>query len=263
VNREKPKHESSLPPLLPGSGYSIEDPDLCHTANLLALAIAIVVYVEEEKVSEDDKKRLLDLFEKEREKVKLYLKKSDNFQVRHVRGVPPNSGDTKFENPYPRIVQNWLKNSLSGTPDWDRLYARIDELQLVMFKQGHTDWWDKVKSICRKAKTTIGSFDVVSEIRKISEEFGAEKPAETGQKTKVTIVAIIISLLIICAFELSVWLMPFTPFTWLKNHPRSYGIQGSAICLIPCLVFGFFKPRWRKWWWGTAIAFLVGLLTLL
>jgi hypothetical protein len=91
----------------------------------------------------------------------------------------------------------------------------------------------------------------------------AKKPTETGRKTKVTIVAIIISLLIICAFELSVWLMPFTPFTWLKNHPQSYGIQGSAICLIPCLIFGFFKPRWRKWWWGTAIAFLVGLLTLL
>jgi hypothetical protein len=170
MNREKPKHEFSLPPLIPGSGYVIGDPDLCRTANLLALAIAIVVYVDEKKVSEDGQNKLLDLFEKECERAKLYLKKSNNFQVRHIRGVPPDSGNAKFENPYPRIVQNWLKNSLSGTPDWDKLHDHI-ELQLVMFKQGHTDWWDKVKSICRRAETTVGSFDVASEIRKFSKEF--------------------------------------------------------------------------------------------
>ena len=92
----------------------------------------------------------------------------------------------------------------------------------------------------------------------------AEKPAETKQNTKATVVAVIISLIIICIFLLSVWLIPFTPFTWLKDHPNSYGLQGSVICLITCLVVGFFKPQWRKWWWGGAIiAFLGVLLSLL
>jgi hypothetical protein len=88
--------------------------------------------------------------------------------------------------------------------------------------------------------------------------------AETEQKAKRIIAALLISLLMICAFILSVWLIPFTSFTWVKNHPHSYGIQGSIICVIPCLIFGFFKPEWRKWCWRTAaIAFLVGLLSLL
>jgi hypothetical protein len=92
----------------------------------------------------------------------------------------------------------------------------------------------------------------------------SEKPAETDQKTKKIVSAFLISLLIICAFILSVWLIPFTPFTWLRNHPNSYGIQGSIICLIPCLVFAIFKPGWRKWCLGVAgLAFLGVLLSLL
>jgi hypothetical protein len=86
----------------------------------------------------------------------------------------------------------------------------------------------------------------------------------TAGGTKGTAVSILISLLIICTFVISVWYIPFTPFTWIKNHPHSLGIQGSIICLIPCLFFGLFEPRWRKWCWGFAfISFLVGLLLLL
>jgi hypothetical protein len=96
---------------------------------------------------------------------------------------------------------------------------------------------------------------------RVKADLAGKKPAET---VKRIIAALLISLLIICAFILSVWLIPFTSFTWVKNHPHSYGIQGSIICVIPCLIFGFFKPEWRKWCWGTAaIAFLVGLLSLL
>lgn len=89
-------------------------------------------------------------------------------------------------------------------------------------------------------------------------------PSKDGKEKDKTIVAIIVSLFIICIFVLSVWLIPFTPFSWLKNHPNSYGLQGSTICLITCFVVGFFKPQRRKWCWGSAaIAFLVGLLSLL
>jgi len=95
-------------------------------------------------------------------------------------------------------------------------------------------------------------------------EYPGDSDGETGQNAKRIIAGILISLLIICAFVLSVWLIPFTPFTWFRNHPHSYGIQGSIICLIPCLVFAIFKSGWRKWCLGVAgLAFLGVLLSLL
>jgi len=159
-------------------------------------------------------------------------------------------------------VKQWVITGLSGQLDPKEFEYLCDKQRELMArcKIMYTISMEKSKSsLLKEIKQAI-------EARKASGKAGDIKnrqPAERGGKTKVTIVAIIISLFIICAFELSVWLMPFTLFAWLKNHSRSHGIQGSAICLIPCLIFGFFKPRWRKWWWGTAIAFLVGLLTLL
>jgi hypothetical protein len=104
--------------------------------------------------------------------------------------------------------------------------------------------------------------DLRNHQRKKEQSGGQEQnPAETGGNAKRLVSAVLISSIMILLFELSVY---FGPITWVKNHPRSYGIQGSVICLIPCLIFGFLKPRWRKWCWGTAaIAFLVGLLSLL
>lgn len=84
---------------------------------------------------------------------------------------------------------------------------------------------------------------------------------EKEQNAKRIIAAILISLIMILLFEFFVYR---GSVTWLKNHPRSYGIQGSVIFLIPCLIFGFFKPAWRKWCWGTAsLAFLALILSLL
>jgi len=89
----------------------------------------------------------------------------------------------------------------------------------------------------------------------------ANKSAEKGRDAKGTLVAIAISLILIFLFELLVYIVPIT---WISNHPHRYGIQGSIICLIPCLILGFFKPVWRKWFWGGAfIAFLAVLLSLL
>lgn len=96
----------------------------------------------------------------------------------------------------------------------------------------------------------------------VEEELTTGEPAETERNRKATISAIIISLSVICVFFLSVWLIPFTPFTWLKNHPNSSPLQGSIICLIPCVVVGFLKPQWRKWCWGSAVAFVVLILSL-
>lgn len=110
--------------------------------------------------------------------------------------------------------------------------------------------------------------DIVGELKLyLQEQSGIEvkkHPAETKQNRKTTIVAIIISLFIICIFVLSVRFIPLTLLTWLKNHPNSYGLQGSIIFLIPCLIVGLFKPQYRKWCWGVgAIAFIVLLLSLM
>ena len=101
-------------------------------------------------------------------------------------------------------------------------------------------------------------------LKRVEADLWPENPAETKQNHKTTIVAIIISLFIICIFVLSVRFIPFTLFTWLKNHPNSYGLQGSIICLIACFILGLYKPKWRKLCWGGAlIAFLGVLLSLL
>ena len=89
----------------------------------------------------------------------------------------------------------------------------------------------------------------------------AEKPTKTKQNRKTPIVAIIIFLIVDSVFELLVY---FVPFTWLKNHPNSYGLQVSIIFLIPCLIVGLFKPQYRKWCWGVAgLAFLLLIVSLL
>jgi len=89
----------------------------------------------------------------------------------------------------------------------------------------------------------------------------SKKPEESEQNRKTTIFAIIISFILDLVFELLVY---FVPITWVKNHPNSYGLQGSIIFLIPCLIVGLFKPQSRKWCWGVgAIAFIVLLLSLM
>lgn len=105
----------------------------------------------------------------------------------------------------------------------------------------------------------IGTLEHTAKV--FTDNLTPKKPAETGRNTKTTIAAIVISLLIICIFELLVHL---GPLAWFKNHHNSYSLQGSIICLIFCLIVGFFKPQSRKrWWGGAAFAFLVLLVSLL
>ena len=100
---------------------------------------------------------------------------------------------------------------------------------------------------------------LVSTIKQFADEFIQE--TDRANKNKNIIVSFVISLTIILLFELLVYKIPIK---WVTNHPNSYGIQGSVIFLIPCLTFGYLKPKWRKWCWGTAgLAFLVLILTLL
>jgi len=91
-----------------------------------------------------------------------------------------------------------------------------------------------------------------------------ETTAEKERNLKRVFEAIFLSLLIIFLFLISVWFLPVKPFSWLRNHPNSYSLQGSVIFFIPSFIMGLFKPQWRKWCWGTAaLAFLVLIISLL
>lgn len=93
---------------------------------------------------------------------------------------------------------------------------------------------------------------------------GQVSPAEIGRDAETTIAAIIISLFVACIFEVLVWLVPVTPFSWLKNHPNSYGLQPAIVFLVPCIFVGLLKRQYRKWCWGVGlVALLVLILSLL
>ena len=140
---------------------------------------------------------------------------------------------------------------------------------LNALRDGKTKWmpgrvdWSYIKYLDKAIKTCEDMVTVnkISQTGDSADDLAGKKPAETEQNAKRIIAAILISLILILLFELFVY---FGPVTWFRNHPHTYGIQGSISGLIPCLIFGFLKPRWRKWCWETAaIVFLVGLLSLL
>ncbi len=154
----------------------------------------------------------------------------------------------------------------------NKIKSDLDELFTCIILNGSGNWsvdgikfaLDIFANDLRKSGTLDAIIREFKEIRQKLKDKSHEEPAEKGQKAKTTVIATIVSLSIIFIFVLSVWHIPFAPFTRIKNHPHSYGIQGSIVCIIPCLILGFFKPNWRKWCWGSAaLALLAGLLSLL
>jgi hypothetical protein len=156
---------------------------------------------------------------------------------------------------------------------WDRLLQRLESARNYIkdvtraSRAGSAVNQTGLKLLKLLDQIEKGCSDAMTEFRTVSFTFvqlcraECKKPADTKQDAKRIVAAILISLIMILLFELVVYC---GPVTWFRNHPHSPGIQGSIICLIPSLIFGFFKPDWRKWCWGTAaIAFLVGLLSLL
>ena len=51
------------------------------------------------------------------------------------------------------------------------------------------------------------------------------------------------------------------PWTWLRDHPATCGIQVAAGVFILVAMLGWFVPPWRKYAWGTLLVGL-GLLIL-
>jgi len=284
VERERIERKSFLPDLIAGSEFRISEAEQRRAANLLGQAIAIVVQAKKDAAEQDGRKMLLEAFVIECEKVEQFKQKRCKFYQQHPRH--PDDRNPSSDDPlkYPKRIQTWLEGALFGGIDWHGLYELI-YLQVGLYKtykSDRTEWWERIQSVCESVATTTDSaFDPINEIQKISEHYSrAEieqskgqkaKPkgndgqaTETGRDTKRTIAAIVISLLVACIFEVLVWFVGVTPFSWLKNHPNSYSLQGAIVLLVPCIFVGLLKRQYRKWCLGTvAISLVVLILSLL
>jgi hypothetical protein len=196
MKQESAKPERSLPDLLTGSEYMRSNPDHYRQANLLGLAIAIVVGAERGDVRKNGKKKLLSAFEAECAKVENHRQKENEFYKRHP--LHPGHLNPLPDDPlkYGDRIRNWLEKALLlGNIDWDELYNLIG-LQIVICKGGRTDWWEAVQSVCKRVKTTTDTnFDPIIEIKTISEKHSkaqeqVKEPAETKQKVKGSILMI-------------------------------------------------------------------------
>ncbi|MBA7644087.1 hypothetical protein ES703_51824 [subsurface metagenome] len=191
VEHENQQHELTLPALLRGSEYKTDDPDRCRKDNLFGLAIAVVVHAHEGEVPKPQRQAWFDLWEDNRKKADQYWKKVAKFNYRHDPGsyefqAPDTDSERTFEF---LVIRPWLMKALFTTPDWGRLYSIIAS-QLTPSKRHHSEWWVKLRDICRRAQTSIEPFDAIAEIQKISEEYRTEQETDTtpaeeqGEKAK-------------------------------------------------------------------------------
>ena len=190
-NKDNQKGKPSLPPLLSGSEYKSKDTDSHREANLLGCALAIVVQAQKDNLTMPQKNDYLSSFEAEVTKVVTYRKNAREFYRRHNQKY--KSPDTGNEDFFQNIILKWLKASLTGNAcDWDGLYKLI-KIQVLMFKSGPTDWWKEVQSVCKRVKTTVDTFDPITEILRITKEYHAENEAvrqnETGDNDTETVPA--------------------------------------------------------------------------
>jgi uncharacterized membrane protein YraQ (UPF0718 family) len=193
MKQESAKPEHSFPDLLKGSEYKAVDPDSERAANLLGLAIAIVVHAEKDNVKKDVGEKWLRAFEAEREQVRHFRQNEDRFYQQHPihsgQRNPPADDPLNF---YWNRIQQWLKEALFVAINWHELYELI-KIQPLIFRKGGTKWWDEVKSVCvRVATTTDTTFDPINEIKRISEKHSkaqeqVKKPAETEQKAAINV----------------------------------------------------------------------------
>jgi len=113
--------------------------------------------------------------------------------------------------------------------------------------------WPHIENLCVDKQ-----FIINAAFKYVKADLTDKTPAETEQtNAKSTFLAVLVSFLGILAFILWVHLLPIT---CLKDHPKGTGLQCGIILLTPCLVVGYFKPKYRKWCWGSAILPIVVLI---
>jgi hypothetical protein len=185
MKQKSAKPEHSLPDLLTGSEYKAVDPDIDRTANRLGLAIAILVEAKRGNVKKDGKIKLLSAFEAECAKVENYRQKVNAFHKRHPLHLGHLNPSPNDPLKYGDRIRNWLEKALLlGNINWDELYNLIG-LQIVICKEGRTDWWEAVQSVCKRVETTTDkTFSPINEIKKISEGYRQAKEAPANWESK-------------------------------------------------------------------------------
>ena len=210
----------------------------------------------------DEENKHIEWMKKEKEKC---FNKGMAFEVSSDMEVP-----TEYKSPCLMLVINPVTKHLPEPKSKEEEYQRY-YIILASIHDNILPEVERIDNSILQEQTSYLIWNTLNEfydnqqrrvlIEQALERVKAEKSAETKQNRKTTIVAIIISFIVDLVFELLVY---FVPFTWFKNHPNSYGLQGSIIFLIPCLIVGLFKPQSRKWCWRVAaIAFVVLFLSLL
>lgn len=179
MEHEDQQPELSLPALLPGSEFKTDDSDRWRTKNITGMAIAIVVYAHKDNIPESQRQAWFDLWENERKNADQHWKKVAKFNYRHDPGSYRfQAPDTDSENRYMLLISGWLKKSLLIQPDWNSLYSLIAS-QLTPSERHNSEWWAKLRDICKRATTATDTFDPIAEIQKISEEYRIEQE-QTG-----------------------------------------------------------------------------------
>jgi len=228
----------SLPELPPEWKTCTGDPEIDRVANLPHIALATILDARRNKYSLCQIAQLQKLFEKECIEAKGFFGGTGRKTIE----LPPSEriDFVKSETAWVDTVSEWFRQNWSGPinlNDWKGLHD-----QLISLIEVHDVMWSiSIETIKQKAKL------VLKEVLR--------QPAETEQTNAKS--TFLVSFLGILAFILWVHLLPIT---WIKDHPHGLGLQGSIIFLIPCLVVGYFKPKYRKWCWGGAALSLVVLI---
>lgn len=93
--------------------------------------------------------------------------------------------------------------------------------------------------------------------KRAEQEVLLRQKAERNARIYAATAAYTLSFILIIAFEV---LIRWLNWSWLIQHPNSYGLQIAFDSLLILSIVGFFHPHWRKFCWGFGAFAIVGIL---
>lgn len=92
-------------------------------------------------------------------------------------------------------------------------------------------------------------------------EVEARSKADARANRQSVIAALSLSACIIIAFE---WIVYGLPWSWVQNHPNSYGLQAAFASAVVAFLLGLMRPELRKVWWVVVLSgVVIGAIFLL
>lgn len=159
-----------LPDLLPGSEcgseYKTDDPDYWRFANILGMAISIVVHAHKDNIPKPQRQAWFELWQKECKKIEQYKVRGYEL-MRHYHNDTYPEVDFDFDMLHLDLIRDWLESSLFSEPGWSNLYPFISS-EVKPSECCINKWWLKLKDICRPVQISTESLDPIARILKIS-----------------------------------------------------------------------------------------------